>query len=429
MQHDIPVNDLGPLGQPMGDAVEACVHCGFCLPTCPTYRVLGEEMDSPRGRIFLMKEVLEGTLELNDATPYLDPCLGCMACVTACPSGVQYGELITPFRMLSEDKRERSWSDKLLRRVVLETLPYPHRFRLAAHLGKLAKPFAGVLPEKMRSMLELLPDTLPKSKPLPAIYPAEGKRRARVALLAGCAQQVLAPDINWATLQVLAKNGVETVIPEEQVCCGALAAHTGVASQAKQFAKTNLREFPNDVDAILTNAAGCGSGMHEYGLWLKGETEEAQAESFAHKVKDVSVFLHQLGSLRPPQGLEQPLKVAYHDACHLAHAQGVTAEPRQLLAMVPNLTLLDIPDSEICCGSAGSYNLEHPDIARELGSQKASAVLSTGADAVATGNIGCLTQLETHLHKQGKPLPVYHTMQLLALAYNGPRPSTSPQKE
>jgi glycolate oxidase iron-sulfur subunit len=416
VQHKIPVDEIGPYAEPMAHAVDSCVHCGFCLPACPTYRVLGEEMDSPRGRIILMKEVLEGNLELEEATPYLDPCLGCMACVTACPSGVQYGELLTPFRGLFEERRKRSLFDIVLRRLVLETLPYPGRFRLAAALGKLAKPLRKLAPGRLGAMLDLLPSRVPDAKPLPSEYPAEGKRRARVALLTGCAQQVLAPEINWATLRVLAKNGVEVVIPREQKCCGALAAHTGAAWQAKGFARHNLGAFPQDVDAILTNAAGCGSGLKEYPLWLKGEPEEEAATEFAKRPQDVSVFLAELGP-RDAEPLSKPLRVAYHDACHLAHAQRVTLQPRQLLAMVPNLDLVEIPDGEICCGSAGTYNIEQPEIASELGQRKAETILATGAEAVATGNIGCLIQIESHLQRRDRPLPVYHTMQLLDLAY------------
>lgn len=416
MQHNITPDKAGPRAEPMTEAIEACVHCGFCLPTCPTYVVLGEEMNSPRGRILLMKEVLEGELPLDGATPYLDPCLGCVACVTACPSGVEYGDLITSFRMKAEGERERSGVDKALRRFILETLPYPARFRAAATMGQVAKPLKNLLPGRLGKMLGLLPDGVPKAQPLPELYPAEGKRRARVALLAGCAQQVLAPDINWATLRVLAKNGVEVVIPKAQSCCGALAAHTGVAWQAKDFAKNNLQAFSDDVDAVITNAAGCGSGMHEYGLWLKGEPEEEAAKAFSKRAKDVSVFLDELGLVETPR-LRGPLKVAYHDACHLAHAQGVVLPPRSLLKQVEGLALLEPPDAELCCGSAGTYNIEHPEIAAQLGERKAKAILSTGAQAVATGNIGCLTQLQTHLLGLKEGLPVYHTVQVLDRAY------------
>ena len=416
MQHTIPTTDLGPLGPPMSEAVQTCVHCGFCLPACPTYHVLGEEMDSPRGRIILMKEVLEGHVDLEEALPYIDRCLGCVGCVTACPSGVQYGELLTSFRARSEQQRRRPWFDRLLRRFVLEILPYPGRFRWAARFGLLAKPLRGLMPGRLGDMLDLLPPRWVKSPELPELYPAEGTRRARVALLAGCAQQVLDPDINWATLRVLAKNGVEVVIPKSQVCCGALAAHTGAAWQACQFARRNLQAFPHDIDAILTNAAGCGSGMHEYGLWLRGEPEQAAAEEFVKRVKDVSLFLASLGISQPP-ALERPVKVAFHDACHLAHAQKVKFPPRQLLASVQNLELVEIPQGDICCGSAGTYNIEQPRTAAKLGQKKAEAIGSTGAHVVATGNIGCMMQIESQLRRQGQALPVMHTMQILDRCY------------
>lgn len=415
MQHKIPIGEIGPHGEPMSRAVEACVHCGFCLPTCPTYTVLGEEMDSPRGRIYLLRDLLEGKLEANGADVYLDRCLGCLGCVTVCPSGVDFGELITPFRMKEGAKRKRSVSDRLLRQLVLRMLPYPGRFRVMATLGRLAKPLRGLVPGRIREMLDLLPRRLPKSQPLPNLHPAEGTRRARVAMLAGCAQQVLAPEINWATLRVLARNGIEVVIPRGQGCCGALAAHTGAGKEAKACARRNLKAFPEDVDAVITNAAGCGSGMHEYPLWLKGEPEESAAAAFAAKVKDVSVLLSELG-FEPPGELAQPLSVAYHDSCHLAHAQRVTSEPRRLLAAIPNLKLLEVPDGEICCGSAGTYNIEQPQIAGELGERKAHAILSTGAQAVVAGNIGCMVQIEAHLRREGKTLPVYHTMQILDMA-------------
>jgi len=382
--------------------------------------VLGEEMDSPRGRVFLMRDLLEGKLDANDAAVYLDRCLGCLGCVTVCPSGVEFGELITPFRMNAEATRKRTLTDRLLRQLLLRTLPYPGRFRTMATLGRLAKPMSGLLPGRLREMLGLLPDKLPKRQPLPEVHPAEGERRARVALLVGCAQQVLAPKINWATLRVLARNGVEVVVPKDQGCCGALAAHTGAGNEAKACARRNLRAFPDDVDAVVTNAAGCGSGMHEYPLWLKGEPEEAAAVALAAKVKDVSVLLTELGA-KPPGTLAEPLRVAYHDSCHLSHAQKVTSEPRSLLAAIPKVELLEVPDGEICCGSAGTYNVEQPHIAAELGKRKVHAILSTGAQAVVAGNIGCIMQIEAHLRREGKALPVYHTMQLLDLAYGSER--------
>ncbi|PZA08777.1 MULTISPECIES: glycolate oxidase subunit GlcF [unclassified Meiothermus] len=418
MQHKIDTQSIGPQGEVMAHAVEACVHCGFCLPACPTYQVLGEEMDSPRGRIFLMKEVLEGHLQLEEAAPYLDRCLGCLGCVTACPSGVPYGELITTFRGWSEPKRHRSPFRRVFRLAIQETLPYPPRFRMAAALGRLGKLLRPLLPRVLQAPLDLLPDQLPMAEPLPEVVPAVGTRRARVAFLAGCVQQVLEPGFNAATLRVLAQNGVEVVIPKGQGCCGALAMHTGERERALGFARNNLRAFPKDVDAIVSNAAGCGSGLKEYPLLFHGEPEEAEAQAFAGRVRDVSVFLAELG-ITPPPPLKNPLRVAYHDACHLAHAQGVRAEPRKLLRSVPGLELVEIPEGELCCGSAGTYNLEQPAIAAALGERKAKNILATGAQMVATGNIGCFTQIQTHLKRLGRELPVLHTLEVLDRAYRG----------
>ncbi|RDI95030.1 glycolate oxidase iron-sulfur subunit [Meiothermus sp. QL-1] len=421
MQHKIDTQSLGPQGEVMAQAIEACVHCGFCLPACPTYTVLGEEMDSPRGRIFLMKEVLEGNLRLEEAQPYIDKCLGCLGCVTACPSGVPYGELITTYRAYSEAKRHRPPLEKLFRLGLQATLPYPQRFRAAAALGRLARPLKPLLPSALRAPLELLPEQLPLPEPLPEVVPAEGERRARVAFLAGCAQQVLQPGFNRATLRVLALNGVEVVVPRDQACCGALALHTGERARALKLARTNLKAFAGDYDAIITNAAGCGSGLKEYPLLFHGEPEEEEARALAAKVKDIAVFLVELG-LREVPPLPKPLKVAYHDACHLAHAQGVRAEPRQLLRSIPGVELVEIPEGELCCGSAGTYNLEQPQIAATLGERKARNILATGAEVVVTGNIGCFTQIQSHLKRLGHELPVLHTVELLERAYqNAPR--------
>lgn len=419
MQHSIPIDSLGPQGEIMAQAVQTCVHCGFCLPTCPTYRLLGEEMDSPRGRIYLMKETLEGSLTLEESAPFIDRCLGCLACVPACPSGVPYGDLLTSFRAHAEPQRsDRPASQRMQRLLIRQTLPYAGRFRAAARAGRLGKRLSALLPGRLRTMVALLPDELPQAAPLPDFYPAQGTRRARVALLVGCVQQTLAPEINWATLRVLSRNGVEVLIPRGQGCCGALSMHIGQADQARDLARANLATFPNDVDAVVTNAAGCGSGMHEYPVLFKGLAEEAQAAAFAGKALDISVFLHRLGLSAPPP-LAQPLRVAYHDACHLANAQGVRSEPRQLLSHIPNLTLLEIPDGELCCGSAGAYNLEQPEIAHQLGERKARNILTTGADAIVTGNIGCMTQIAAHVARLGQPLPLWHTVQVLDRAYAG----------
>jgi glycolate oxidase iron-sulfur subunit len=419
MKHTIPVDQLGPNGPAMANAVEKCVHCGFCLSTCPTYLVLGEEMDSPRGRIMLMKSALEGTLPVESALPFVDRCLGCMACVTACPSGVPYGDLLLPFRALAEGQRTRGPVDRLARALTRETLPYPGRFRIAAATGRLVRPLRRVLPDKLSAMLTLLPQEVPPARPLPAVYPAQGPRRARVALLAGCVQQVLAPGINWATLRVLARNGVEVLIPPEQGCCGALMLHSGEAASARALARRNLQVFPADVDAVITNAAGCGSGMHDYGLLFQGAPEQDAAQALAARTKDVSVFLDELGLASIPPQLPRPLRVAYHDACHLAHAQAVSAAPRRLLRAIPNLTLLEVPEAELCCGSAGTYNLEQPEIAATLGRRKAENIRRTGCEAVVTGNIGCQVQIAAALRSlDGRGLPLlYHTMELLDLAY------------
>ncbi len=413
MRHSIPVDSLGPQAPSMAEAVASCVHCGFCLPACPTYLALGEEMDSPRGRILLMKGALEGELSQEEVLPHVDRCLGCLACVTACPSGVEYGELLTPFREMAERQRSRSPMEELTRTLTNQTLPYPGRFRAAAALGRYTKILKPFLPAALRTMLDLLPERLPPRVALPRLATARGERRARVALLSGCVQQVLTPGINQATVDVLTNNGVEVVIPTRQGCCGALAMHTGAADQARGLARRNFDAFDLDeVDAVVTNAAGCGSGMHEYPLLFSGEAEEQTARDFADKVQDVTVFLDALG-IEPPPALPAPMTIAYHDACHLAHAQGVTDAPRRLLAKVPNLTLVPIPEGEICCGSAGSYNIEQPEIAAQLGQRKAKAILGTGAQAVVTGNIGCMTQIDSHLQRLGKPLSIFHTVELL----------------
>ena len=373
-------------------------------------------MDSPRGRIFLMKEVLEGNLGLEEALPYLDRCLACQACVTACPSGVPYGELIATFRLWSEEKRHRFPLERVFRLGLLRTLPYPERFRPLAKLGAGLKPLLRPLPlpKPLKAPLALLPDRLPEEAPYGEVYPAKGERRARVGLLLGCAQRVLRPSINQATIRVLQENGVEVVAVPEQACCGALNLHAGDKEGARALARKNLKAF-RDVDYVVTNAAGCGSGMKEYPLLFRGEPEEEEARALAAKVKDLSVLLDELG-FTPPPPPRRPLRVAYHDACHLAHAQGVREAPRRLL-QAAGLEVLEPREWELCCGSAGTYNLFQPEIAEALGRRKAENLKATGADLVATGNIGCLTQIQAYLD-----LPVLHTAELLALLYEGKDP-------
>jgi glycolate oxidase iron-sulfur subunit len=410
MLHDIPIDRCGPLGRPMADAVSACVHCGFCLAACPTYAALGQEMDSPRGRIVLMKEVLEGTATFADAQPHVDRCLGCLACEPACPSGVPYRDLISSYRALAAPQARRGAWERLRRFLAACTLPSPARFRLAARLGgtRLARLLT---PPPLRPMLDLLPATLPPRQSWAEVNPPRGPRRARVALLTGCAQQVLEPDITTATIAVLAREGVEVVVPRRQGCCGGLAWHTGAIAAARAFARRNLDAFPADVDAVVTTAAGCGSAMHEYHLVLRGTPDEGRADAFRTRVVDVSSFLAALGLREPLR--EMRLKVAYQDACHLANAQGVRRQPRDLLRAIPGVELLEIADPHLCCGSAGTYNIDQPEIADALGAGKARAIVATGADVAVTGNIGCLTQLRMHLARLGAAVPVRHTMQVL----------------
>jgi glycolate oxidase iron-sulfur subunit len=332
---------------------------------------------------------------------------------------VPYRDLISPYRAQIQEKLPKTKAERLRRWLAAMTIPFPGRFRLALMGAKLGRIFSPLVPGFLKPMLDLAPASVPRGVSLPVVSPAQGERRARVALLAGCAQQVLEPDINVATIDVLTRNGVEVVVPEGQGCCGGLAWHTGDLQAARQFARKNMEAFPTDVDAILTNAAGCGSAMHEYHLVLKGTPDEKAAEAFRHRVVDVSVFLSKLGLREQPKGFKASQAVAYHDACHLANAQGVRSEPRELLKAIPGVEVKELANQHMCCGSAGTYNLDQPETAASLGAQKADAVLATGATTVATGNIGCLTQLKTHLAKKDSPIRVRHTMQVLRDAYRG----------
>ncbi len=351
-----------------------------------------------------------------------------------------YRDLISPFRALARKEFHRSTGAKLRHWLAAQTIPYPARFRAAAYAGKLARPFRAMLPAALRPMLELIPTSIPWKERWPEVTPAQGERRARVALLTGCAQTVLEPDINTATIEMLSREGVEVIVPRSQGCCGGLAWHAGDLETAQEFARKNLKAFPEDVDAIVTNAAGCGSAMQEYHLILRGTAEEERALKFHRHVVDASVFLKRLGlrevktniehrsdsasslsQRREEAGNSSPrlVRVAYHDACHLAHAQGVRAEPRALLRAIPGVELIELPEAQFCCGSAGTYNIDQPELAAKLGEQKAKAVIETGAEILATGNIGCLTQLRAHLAKLGSDIRVRHTMQVLRDAYVG----------
>ena len=395
MLHRIPIESLAVSERAMARAVETCVHCGFCLPSCPTYRVLGEEMDSPRGRIVPDEAGARGRSYA-----------GRRASVhRSLPRLSRMRDVLSIGRPLSRSADPVSRADRAERAV---------RYREMGHAGAVAPDgVAAVVPAcrdersagaprrgagagSLRPMLRLLPASLATARPLPRLTPAVGVRRARVALLRGCVQQVLSPDIGHATLRVLAANGIEVVVPPDQGCCGALAAHAGHADHARARAGQLLHAFPDDVDAIVTNAAGCGSAMKDYGALFAGTPHEADAQRFAARVRDVSEFLDAVGFVSPPV-LPAPAVVAYHDACHLSHAQRVRAAPRRLLSAVGNLTLREIVDGEICCGSAGLYNLEQPEIAEKLGIAKAGAVSATGADTLVAGNVGCLVQIAAHL--------------------------------
>ncbi|MEO5959911.1 MAG: heterodisulfide reductase-related iron-sulfur binding cluster, partial [Opitutaceae bacterium] len=340
-------------------------------------------------------------------------------CEPACPSGVVYRDLISPFRakMETEKKFARTPGERLRRWLAAKTIPFPGRFRVALAGAKIGRALRPLVPSVLRPMLDLAPGAVPPKVSLPNVTVARGERRARVALLAGCAQQVLDPDINVATIEVLARNGVEVIVPAAQGCCGGLAWHTGDLPAAQDFARRNLAAFPADVDAIVTNAAGCGSAMHEYHLILRGTRDEARAEAMRKRVVDVSVFLARLGLREKPKGWGEPRKIAYQDACHLVNGQGVAKQPRDLLRAIPGVELRELANAHLCCGSAGTYNLDQPETAASLGAQKANAVMATGAEIVASGNIGCLTQLQVHLKKLGSSVRVRHTMQVLRDAY------------
>ena len=413
---------------PEAGLIADCVHCGFCLPTCPTYVLWGEEMDSPRGRIYLMQLGLEGE-PLNQAmVTHFDRCLGCMACVTACPSGVQYGKLIEATRQQVERRWRRPWRERAFRELAFQLFPYPRRLRLLR--GPLALYQRGgrallrrggldrLLPERLRVMESLLPP-LGRAPRLPRRVPASGPRRARVALLTGCVQGAFFPQVNAATARVLAAEGCEVLIPPGQPCCGALSLHAGREEEALAFARATIaRLAATGADYVAVNAAGCGSAMKEYGYLLRDDPAWAErAAAFAARVRDVSELLAELEPVARRHPL--PLTAAYHDACHLAHAQGVRAQPRALLGGIPGLELREIPEAELCCGSAGIWNLLEPGPARELGDRKAGNVLATGADLLVSANPGCLMQLGTALGRRGRRLPAAHTMEVLDASIRG----------
>ena len=406
-----------------------CVHCGLCTASCPTYVELGNENDSPRGRIYLMRAVTDRRLELtDDVRRHLELCLDCRACETACPSGVQYGKLIEPFRVAMEttgDKRAKS-ADWFHRTILFGIFPYPGRMRLALAPARLAQrlglvSFArrigllALLPARLRQLVDMLPPPAKTEPELPEFLPAKGLRRAKVALFTGCVADVLFRSTHWATARVLQENGCDVYVPRGQVCCGAIHFHAGASEPARELADRNLAAFDLDeLDAVIVNVAGCGAMLKDYGHHWHDGHEEARRK-FAAKVKDVSEFLDGLG-LVPPKG-EVRATATYHDACHLGHAQKIREAPRRLLAQIPGLELRDLPETELCCGAAGTYNLTEPEMAGRLSRRKLANIAKTQAQIVLTANAGCLLQIGREARQQGLRIEVLHPMEILDRSY------------
>jgi glycolate oxidase iron-sulfur subunit len=408
---------------PSRELVSDCVHCGFCLPTCPTYVLWGEEMDSPRGRIHLISQGLNGEPLSPSMVRHFDNCLGCMSCVTACPSGVRYDRLIEDTRAQVERRYPRGAKDRALRKAIFALFPYPRRLRLlkgplrayqAIGLQRLVAR-TGLL-ERLAPTLATLDSLAPRLRrvpPPPGRVAARGPRRAVVGMLTGCVQRAFFPEVNSATVRILAAEGCDVVLPPAQGCCGALSVHNGRADEARDFARRLIDTFEDTgMDFFVVNAAGCGSSLKEYGILLADDPGYAErAAAFAAKVRDLSELLTELGPVAARHPL--PMTVAYHDACHLGHAQGVRAQPRALLTGIPGLELREIAEPEICCGSAGVWNVLNPEPAAELGARKARNVLATGAELLVTANPGCLMQVAAAIRRDGRSIALAHTAQVL----------------
>jgi len=418
--------------QPSMALIDACVHCGFCLPSCPTYVLWNEEMDSPRGRVYLMKAALEGRVEMTPAfVGHFDACLGCMGCVTACPSGVQYGPLIERTRAQIERSYMRPFGERLFRSLLFALLPHPARLRIAMAPLVIFGPvlramersgMLDILPRRVRSLVALAPQPSLGSlmSRVPEHTPASGTPRLTAAVLTGCVQRLAFAGVNQATIDVLAAEGCTVEAPAAQGCCGALALHAGNIDQARELARHNIEVFENSgVDRIVINAAGCGSSMKEYGeLFHDDPAWATRARAFSAKVRDVSELLVEIGE---PRATRHPIKarVVYHDACHLAHAQGVRAQPRSLLAAIPGIELLSPAESEICCGSAGIYNLVQPEPAGQLGERKARNIAALEPDIIATGNPGCILQIAAAGRRLGHDWKIVHPIELIDQSIKG----------
>lgn len=415
--------------EPLVPLMDKCVHCGFCLQTCPSYLLLGRETDSPRGRIYAMRAGLDERIPLAPSVvEHFDTCLGCMACETACPSGVHYAPLIEQTRAAIESHHTRPASEQWFRRALFALLPFPGRLRLLALPLLVVQPLRRVswlmrlLPERLRSLVSLGPEVTPATfvRETPAFTPARGQKRLRVGLVTGCVQRAFFGDVNQATARVLAAEGCDVAAPTDQGCCGALGLHAGDPDSARAFARRLIATFERaDVDVVAVNAAGCGSAMKEYGQLLRNDPEwAARAEGFSRKVRDVTETLDQLGT---PQAPRHPIqaRVAYHDACHLGHAQGVRREPRALLASIPGLTLTPVAESEICCGSAGIFNLTQPEMAATLGRRKVGHLAEGTPDIVVTSNPGCILQIRSAARETGRSFRVLHIVELLDASIAG----------
>ncbi len=406
----------------MDKIFRSCVHCGMCTATCPTYQILGDELDSPRGRIYLIKDMLENERVPDENTVlHIDRCLSCLACTTTCPSGVDYMHLIDHGREYVEKKYKRKWDDRLMRWILARILPYPNRFRLSIYGAKLAKQFSFLIPKKFRTMIDFAPKKIPpkSANDRPQIFKAKGKRIKRIALMTGCAQKVLNTDINDATIRILTRHGCEVVVAKGAGCCGALTHHMGKSDESHKTAAKNIRSWFNEIngeglDAIVINTSGCGTTVKDYGVMFEGHALAKEAAMIASKAKDISEVMMEL-DLKTNDD-KRNLKIAYHAACSLQHGQQIKTKPKTLLKKA-GFILVEPVDSHLCCGSAGTYNLMQPEISNQLKDNKVRHIKATKADIIATGNIGCMIQIGS-----GIDMPIVHTVELLDWATGGPIP-------